>query len=206
MHGDHKVDGLISWESIGRTAHFHKKNCERVDDCMEKAPQVLPDCTPLLEAIRKIAEEEVVLVSDSNKRIVGLVTTADVLERYDSMAERFILLEEIENRLRHLINGAGYSLEELQAAKDPKSERTIGSVSDLTFGGYVQLFGGSDKWLAGNNNIDRNYFLERLKVINQIRNDVMHSRPRAISEPEMQELRDMVRFLALVTIEQTPQL
>lgn len=204
MHGSHRVDGLFSWRSIGEAVKFHNKECNTVDDCMEKAPEVLKDDTPLLDAIKTIAVKEVVLVANHSNEIVGIVTTSDILDRYDSLAEPFLLLGEIENYLRQLITSSGYSLSALQQAKNPKdTSRKIESVSDLSFGEYKWLLEGSHEWSTRHNNLDRDEFLASVTKVHKIRNDVMHSRPKPVSEAELKELRNTVRFMRSLKLQST---
>jgi CBS domain-containing protein len=204
IQGTRNVKGWISWKSIGREAKFHNKECNNVRDCMEEEVEVISEDKPLLEAIKIIREKDAVLVQNRLKEIIGVVTHADILARYDLLAEPFLLLGEIENHLRQLIVSVGYSLDELQAAKNPSdSRRKIESVSNLTFGEYLRLFQSTDKWSLRHANVHRETFLQYLVVVNDIRNAVMHWRPKPISEEELNELRNSVRFMRSLKLQTT---
>ena len=65
---------------------------------------------------------------------------------FREQTEPFLLLSEIENQLRRLINGH-FSLQELEDAKDPvDEEREVDSVTDLTFGECTRLLEKPDHW------------------------------------------------------------
>ncbi len=93
MNGDRHVDGIISWKTIGDAVHVHKKPCDLVKDCLEKDgfDFVNSDC-PLPKALRTLAGNDLVLVKDKTKRIVGIVTHADIADKYHELAEPFLLI------------------------------------------------------------------------------------------------------------------
>ena len=73
MQGDRNVDGLISWRSIG-AARALARECSHVRQCMDIKVTILGKDTALFDAIQVISDKEVILVSDEQKRICGLVT------------------------------------------------------------------------------------------------------------------------------------
>ena len=102
-----RIDGMISWRSIG-VAKTKKRDedCKYVRDCLDKDYSTVGLDTPLLDAVVKIARDEVVLVLGPDKRITGIVTTSDLSLKYHELAAPFLLLQEIEYRLRLLIDDA----------------------------------------------------------------------------------------------------
>ncbi len=146
MPNERDVNGFVSWRSIG-TANAYSRSCEFVRDALEDAAEVWED-TPLLAAIALIAKREAVLVRSRDKRIVGLVTTSDLSLEFRTLAEPFLLIGEIENHLRRLVDGK-FSLEAIEAAKNPGDpERQIEDVSDLTFGEYIRLLENAENWVT----------------------------------------------------------
>jgi CBS domain-containing protein len=103
MQNERNVDGIISWKSLGAARALNRAN-SHVRDCMENV-EILGHDTPLFDAIEIIARREVVLVRDAERRISGLVTTSDISLQFRSLAEPFLLLGEIENHIRRLIDG-----------------------------------------------------------------------------------------------------
>ena len=194
MQGDRSVDGLISWKSIGKTRIGESKVLKYVRDCMEK-PEIVSSDTHLFDAVNIIAEKEVVLVRNSENKIAGLVTTSDISLQFGALSEPFLLLSEIENHVRRLIDGK-FSLEELKASRDPNdADRKIENVANLTFGEYIRLLDKPANWARLGYDLSRTECTKQLREVGRIRNDVMHFHPDGISPEDMEVLRDTRKFL-----------
>lgn len=193
MQGDRTVKGMITWTSIGSRLALGKA-CQTVQDCMEEHHELRYDAS-LFEAVRVIAEHECVLVRDRESKVTGLVTGADISEQFHLLAEPFLLLGEIENHIRELIVPR-FNASDLATAKDPSDNgRSITDVSDLTFGEYVRLLENEGRWQKLGLKSDRRTFIEQLKRIRDIRNDVMHFDPDGITPEELGDLRRFSDFL-----------
>jgi CBS domain-containing protein len=194
MQGDRNVDGLISWRSIGKTRIGEGKVLKYVRDCMEK-PEIISSDTHLFDAVNIIAQKEVVLVRNGENKIAGLVTTSDISLQFGALSEPFLLLSEIENHVRRLIDGK-FSLEELKAARDPNdANRKIENVANLTFGEYIRLLDKPANWARLGYDLSRTECTKQLREVGRIRNDVMHFHPDGISPEDMDLLRDTRKFL-----------
>jgi CBS domain-containing protein len=194
MQGDRNVDGLISWRSIGKTRVGEGKVLKYVRDCMEK-PEIISSNTHLFDAVNIIAQKQVVLVRNSENKIAGLVTTSDISLQFGALSEPFLLLSEIENHVRRLIDGR-FSLEELKAARDPNdANRKIENVANLTFGEYIRLLDKPANWARLGYDLSRTECTKQLREVGRIRNDVMHFHPDGISPEDMELLRDTRKFL-----------
>src|SRR5207245_69148 len=114
---------------------------------------------------------------------------------FGSLSEPFLLLSEIENHIRRLIDGK-FSLEELKAARDPAdSARKIENVANLTFGEYIRLIDKPNNWTKLGYDLSRPECTKRLREVGRIRNDVMHFHPDGISPEDLDVLPDTRRFL-----------
>ena len=123
------------------------------------------------------------------------MTASDLNLQFQQLSEPFLLLSEIENRIRNLIF-PHFSPTELAAVKDPEDdERTVDSVDDLTFGEYVRLLEKPENWDRLSVKVDRKSFVRSLENIGRIRNEVMHFDPDNIAPPELASLRDFAQFL-----------
>lgn len=194
MKGDRNVDGLISWRSIGKTRIGEGNASKYVRDCMEK-PEIVTSDTHLFDAINIIANKEVVLVRNSENKIAGLVTTSDISLQFRALSEPFLLLSEIENHVRRLIDGK-FSLEDLKAGRDPNdANRKIENVANLTLWEYIRLLDKPENWSRLGYDLSRTECTKRLREIGRIRNDVMHFHPDGISPEDLDLLRDMRKFL-----------
>lgn len=193
MTTDREVKGLFSWKS------FASRTCLRdcgqtVASCMDSHVELSSE-TSIFEAVRVIAAAECVLIRDQTKMISGLVTTYDLALQFGQLGEPFLLLGEIENHVRNLMERK-FSSEELAEARDPSdADRQITSVADLTFGEYIRLLENPRRWGQLGIAIDRAVFVRGLSEIRDIRNDVMHFDPDGVSEDDLGKLRNFAQFL-----------
>jgi hypothetical protein len=149
----------------------------------------------LFHAIPAIIEDGYVLVRADDKTISGIVTASDLSLQFQQLSEPFLLLGEIEQHVRKLIEGK-FALSDLQDAKDPADvQRLVERVADLTLGEYIRLLENSNRWTMLKVNIDRAIFIAELKEVKRIRNDVMHFDPDPLGESELSTLRSFVRLL-----------
>jgi hypothetical protein len=136
-----------------------------------------------------------VLVRDETRKLTGIVTTADLSLQFAQLGEPFLLLGQIENHVRNLMADK-YTTAELAAVRDPAdANREIEDVSDLTLGEYVRLLENPKRWETLALKIDRKAFVEELKHICRIRNDVMHFDPDGPSPEDLTTLRKCAHFL-----------
>jgi len=193
MINDRDVKGMISWTLIGSRLALGRK-CEYVRDCMVPAHELSAD-TYIFAAIDDIVRHQYALIRDPEKVISGIVTTTDLSRQFRQLGEPFLLLGEIENYIRRMIQDK-YTIDELREACDPSDEkREIESISDLTFGEYLRLLENPDRWSKLALSIERGLFVKQLDEIRQIRNDVMHFDPDGIPDEDVEKLRRFVRLM-----------
>ena len=193
MNGEREVKGIVSWTSLGSRLALGKK-CDSVRECMEPHQEISAD-TSLFSAIDTIVANQYVLIRNSRSEITGIVTTSDLSIQFLQLGEPFLLIGEIENYVRRMLNG-NFSVEELGDSIDPSdSHRSVERVSDLTFGEYRRLLEKPSNWEKLSLAIDRKEFIGRLEEVRRIRNDVMHFDPDGIPETDLEVLRKFVTFL-----------
>lgn len=193
MSGPRELKGVVSWKTIGSRLALGLQ-CPSVRDCMEPAHVIGTDDS-LFDAVSKIAQNDYVLVLASDRRISGIVTASDFNEQFHKLAEPFLLIGEIENGVRQMLHGK-FTANELATAKAPGDDgRNIASVNDLTFGEYQRLLETPDMWNRLGLRIDRAEFVERLKNVRDIRNDVMHFEPEGLDSNDLGLLREFAEFL-----------
>ncbi|MEW6744461.1 MAG: CBS domain-containing protein [Planctomycetota bacterium] len=187
------VKGVVSWTSIGSRFALGRGG-DRVRLCMDPHVEISSEKS-LFEAIGTIVSNQYVLIRNSENVIAGIVTTSDLSLQFQQLGEPFLLLGEIENYVRRMIQDK-YPVDELREAQDPSdTSRTVNRVSDLTFGEYRRLLEKPDRWTKLNLAIDRGEFIGKLDQVRNIRNDVMHFDPDGIPESDLKVLRDFARFL-----------
>ncbi|MCD7971991.1 MAG: CBS domain-containing protein [Candidatus Azobacteroides sp.] len=195
MNGNRKVEGLVSWKSIGK-AKCLGKNLMRVYDCREEV-EIVSINTPLLEVVEKVLKKEVILVRDTDEVICGIITATDITEQFLTQAEPFFLIEQIEKLLRIILMRSSVSIEEMKSLLDPeKLDKEIRGVSDFTFGQYLLILENENMFLKMNLTACRIRLLEYLRKINEIRNDVMHFNVDETSEEDVRHLRETLHLLS----------
>lgn len=193
MTTPYQVKGIISWKSIGARIAL-KKECRFVRECMDRHHEINADLS-LFQVINLIVEHEAVLIRDSKNKVSGIITTSDLSETFNQLAEPFLLLGQIENHIRRLIDGK-FSKTELAHARDPSDvQREINSVHDLSFGEYIRLLEKPENWTRVDKPIDRATFVKDLEAVRKIRNDAMHFDPDGIADDALKTLKRFLNFL-----------
>jgi len=193
MTSEREVKGMISWSSIGSRLALGRQ-VSVAQDAMESHAEISSDAS-LFTVIPLIVEHEYVLVRAPDKRIVGIVTTSDLSVQFRQLSEPFLLLGEIENHIRRIID-RHFEKSDLCAVTDNEvSEHLPSSAADMTIGEYQRLLEEPTRWSRLKLNIDRSVFNRLLDRVREIRNDVMHFDPDGIPEDDLESLRDFSRFL-----------
>lgn len=193
MTSERVVKGMISWRAIGGRLALEREG-GTIRDFMEEAFEIGADRS-VFAAIPTIVEQGYVLVRDSTGRISGIITTADLSMQFKQLAEPYLLLGEIENHVRRLMDGR-FTKEELTQARDPTdATRQIENVSNLSFGELIRMLQQPTLWDRLGLAIDRVMFVKDLDDVRGIRNDVMHFDPDPLPEIHLMTLRRIVKFL-----------
>jgi hypothetical protein len=151
--------------------------------------------TPLLKAITTVIRKEYVIVQKGDKSFSGIITLADVSTQFLTLTEPFLLLEEIENLIRLLLDDKFLIQELIDFCNSEGEEKEIESIDDLTFGQYIRLIEKSENWDKLKLNIERVTFIKQLNIVREIRNDIMHFDPEGITSEQKQALINMAKFL-----------
>ncbi|MDP2739270.1 MAG: CBS domain-containing protein [Pseudorhodobacter sp.] len=196
MSNDRTINGAISWKTIGKRLS-HENNLVEVKDAMEAAV-ALEDTEGLFKATKLIIDHEFVFVRSSvDKKVTGIVTATDLSEQFQFLSEPFLLIGQIENQIRNLMNGK-YSVEDLRSVcsdTDPERKERIQSVADLTFGEYLRIIQSPENWAKLGLRVDRVVFCAEMDKVREIRNDVMHFDPDGIDEEQYDQLRRFSRLM-----------
>ena len=194
VSGSRTVHGVLSWRSVGYGLANGSKS-ELVKDFTTNDVTIVDLETPLLDAVSIILENQFVLVQGADKSLCGIVTLTDISARFLTVSEPFILLEQIENHIRQILDGR-FLVNELMEYCDYKRE--IEYIDDLSFGEYIRLVQKPENWDRLHLSIERTHFIKHLDKIREIRNDIMHFDPDGIGPGQKEELVKMARFLAEV--------
>ena len=188
------IVGFITWESIG-CAITNGVTSELVKDYINFEHTILEYDTPLLKAIKTVIEKEYVIVQKKDKSFSGIITLADVSSQFLTLTEPFLLLEEIENLIRLLLDDKFLVQELIDFCKNENDNKSIETIDDLTFGQYIRLVEKPENWEKLKLKIERVTFIKQLNVVREIRNDIMHFDPEGITSEQKQALINMAKFL-----------
>jgi hypothetical protein len=184
---------MVSWRSIG-LRYALGGSPAAVREAMDTDVVVLDADMSLFAAIPRIVANDYGLVRRADGTY-WIVTTSDLSVRFRDLAEPFLLLSEIENHLRRLVD-AEVPRELIVQAKDPDDEgRTVESAADLTLGEVIRLLEQPAAWEHMAPRLDRVEVVRQLDVIRSIRNDVMHFDPEGVGSNDLDALRAFARFL-----------
>lgn len=193
LSGNKKICGYISWTTIG-IALTQGVHSDTVRSYINKNVKTLSPETPILSAIKEIYEHDFVIVVDESTELLGIITTTDISSQFLKMEEPFLLLEQIENQIRQLIDGK-FLLEKIRETCK-KTSSDIESIEDLTFGDYIYLMESPEQWSALNlKSVNKTIFIKEIHEIREIRNDIMHFEPAGITTTQHEKLKKMSDYL-----------
>ncbi len=195
LQGQRKLLGAVSWESMAQV-QMHQPSAG-LRDCMVAADAVgIND--DLIAHIPRIADRGYVFVRETDESISGVVTTADLSAAFLSLAEPFLLIGEVERRLRRIVSAA-FPIETLKGMRDPSdTRREINSADDLTVGEHVRLFESKERWAELGWQVDREVFIAALHDLRELRNDVTHFNPDPPDEASLRRVRNLLKWLKLL--------
>ena len=192
MSGARQVIGAVSWESMALAAI--RQPGFSLADATVPAQVVEPD-HDLIALIPTIAEKGFVFVANPDRTLAGIVTTADLSLQFATLAGPFLLIGEIERRLRQVLT-ARFTPEQLAAARDPAdANRVIESATDLTLGETLRFIENPSNWDQLCWPVERAEFISALNEVKDIRNEVMHFSPDPLSDDQERALNNFVGWL-----------
>ncbi|MGH7705196.1 MAG: hypothetical protein ACRENY_04950 [Candidatus Dormibacteria bacterium] len=182
----------ITWESVAK-ALLREAAISFVHQATVDAPVVSPQAE-LLDSIPDIVRVGFVFVSGPAPGLPGIVTTADLSQQFADLAGPFMLLSEIELRLRNSI-GTVFSAAEMSNVADSAEGRSVASVDDLTLGEMLRLLEPPEQWERLRWQLDRKEFVNALHRVREMRNEVMHFSPDPLEQTELGDIRAFLKCL-----------
>lgn len=184
--------GAISWESIGKA--YVASEDPTLADAIAPAKVVDHD-ELLLDQIDMIYDKGFVFVRGPDRvRVTGIVTAADLTRQFGNLARPFMLIEEVEIRLR-LRADEVYTLTELKEAVLPHRRSRITQAADFTLRDYCFLMRPEENWTKLAWNMDREYFIDCLDKVADIRNDLMHFTTDDIAPSQYNAVEGLLEML-----------
>ncbi len=192
-----RVEGIFSYASFIH-AQMAGKPTATVGDCISRDFIEVNEEEPLIDAVQKIMRYRNVMVRARDQKVCGLVTARDVAPVFVGLAEPFLLLGQIENYMRCLIERAQLKKEEYQSlviSTDPKRQAKTEGADHLTLGELIFAFEKDDIWEKAGLIFDKATFTKRLHDVREIRNKVMHFSPDSLPAEEIIQLKDARELL-----------
>lgn len=181
--------GAVSWESIGR-AQLSNADATLRDATMQV--RVVDHDDDLFNQIDEIYQRGFVLVRGEDRRtLVGIVTTNDLARQFGTLARPFSLVEEAELRLRRHTKRS--LPEEVIARHAPRW-----ASGTPTFGTYGQIFKELETFQQLGWPLDHATFLDLLRKVKNIRNELMHFSQDTLPPQEMALIEGFVSMLRTV--------
>ncbi len=192
MSGARELMGAVSWESITRAKMHDAKAGLR----QATVPAVVVELDEeVLPRVRDIIQRGFVFVRQRDRTFCGIATTTDLSSAFEDLAGPFLLIGDVERRLRRLIGGV-FDLADLQAARHPgDAERVVRDVSDLAVGEYIRLLDRDEAWQRLGWDADRGIFIQSLHSFRELRNEVMHFSPDPLDPGKVAVVRHLLAWL-----------
>lgn len=187
---DRNVEHAVTWQSIGQARHAD--TAAGLSDVFVEA-EVFSFDTELTDVLPRLVVRDFVLVKDAERRIFGIVTTADVAREYGNLASPFFVVGELDRLLRRVID-ENFDIEQINGAL-PHLETPAVSADGLGFADYQNVLTHSGNWESLGWPLDRKIFRERLNSIREARNDIMHFNPDPVAEGTVENIRNLIRLV-----------
>jgi len=164
--------GVVTWKSIA--LYQGVLDDAKATDVMGPQSHVAYSSDDFLDLVPTIIEREFVLYRAPDGRVDGIVTASDLALAFNGTAGIFIQLQEVESRLRILLDRS--PVPHLRKSLDPKRRgmKSFRGAIDMTFGEYLQALADDDIWKSTAIAFDREVCLDMLAKVREVRNGVMH--------------------------------
>ncbi|MEU2897007.1 CBS domain-containing protein [Streptomyces sp. NPDC001273] len=188
---DGRLRGVVSWESIGR-ARMADANAGL--QAATVRGQEADGSDDLLDWIGAIQQFGYVIVRDHDHKVCGLITASDLTVQFGTRVRPFVLVEEIEQRLRRVVDRC-IPLERIRATVPRGRAAQVHSAANLTFGAYKHLLKVPENWAALGWGIDQEHFLAALEECRNFRNGLMHFSPDPVTEEQLRPAQGLLELL-----------
>ncbi|GAA2401547.1 CBS domain-containing protein [Streptomyces glaucosporus] len=212
LDGDSALEGVVTWRSVAMALATGKD--PELANAVDPTPPVAQTYQEFFSLLDTIREYGYVLVRENDGTVTGIVTAADITERFDDTARPFFLVGEIEYRLRKCL---GQKIDP-DAVRAVQTREKTGRITDLMFGDYVKLLDGDQRSKQGHRKealcaaadrnwkalgwegaVDRKEFVRQLDRVRGIRNKIAHFDPEPLPPAKNEELRQFVALLRQLT-------
>ncbi|KIE27213.1 hypothetical protein LK08_09845 [Streptomyces sp. MUSC 125] len=158
--------GVVTWEGIAR-AQLGGRTAT-VANALDPHPETARVEHALFDRMDRIQRSGFTIIVDGENTVIGILTSTDLAGQLKQRIEPFILLEELERRLRRL--SKRFSADEL-----PKQiRRTVERGQHPSLGQYVFLVEDAHCWDRLQWPFEQQDISRRLATVRDYRNDLAH--------------------------------
>lgn len=190
MSSKHNLRGAVTWQSIAE-ARMADPSAPFEAAIVSAARHSFDD--DLHDVLTTLQEEDFVVVHDAHNEIYGIVTTADVVELYGELSQPFLLVGELDRRLRLVMET--FELNRLNEVFAASGRPALSSYDDMTMGHYQRVLEDPECWSKLGWPLDQRTFVGRLDELRRLRNDITHFNPDGVPEGSVERLRHMLRLV-----------
>ena len=170
--------GVISWDDFGIKSLLTKNNLlKKCKDIMKK-PVLVSETDSLWDFKQEIVSNGYVIVKNDNDVAYAIVRSSDLAEELIARTEGFLLLREIEQLIRNIIEFLNLNQTEFDLCLQSDKRGKNITLYDLEFSQYVGFFGSEIvKKKMERRNVPNSLTQEIQKTIERIRetrNGVVH--------------------------------
>jgi restriction system protein len=189
---DGTLHGAVSWESIAHTT-MRSTVPESVADVRRGAIEAGYD-DKVLPRLDDIAKHGFVFVrSRDRKSTVGIVTSADLTQRFGEIVRPFSMIEECERRLKRRARVV-FADDEIKTATKGRYR----TVESLTLGAYSHVIEEEANFLKLDWRLDHHEFRSQVDRVAKIRNKMMHFSPDPLPTDEWSDIDGLLAMLQTV--------
>ncbi|WP_229845673.1 CBS domain-containing protein [Streptomyces atratus] len=208
IEGGSTLHGVVTWSSVAKV--YETTSAAVLAEAMVEDAPVVDVRHDFFTLLPRVSDDDYLLVRANNGTFCGIVTAADITDRFGTTAWPFFVVGEIESRLRKCL-GAKLDADAIRAVQGPSAAKKTGLISDLMFNGYVKLLDGDqqnptlrslsdENWKAlGWPGVDRGQFVRQLDRVREIRNSIAHFDAEPLTVKLSDELREFVGLLRQIT-------
>lgn len=171
--------GVITWERLGRAALTASPDA--TVGAWFVTTEALPEQAALFDALAAVDRDGAVVVTAANRAVTAVLTAPAAMRALRRVATPFVLIDEIEQRLRARI--AQRAPDALQRCASP------------TFGDYLAIIEDPAVYPRLGFGVERGVLRELVDTVRLVRNRCMHFAPEGLGPDDLRALSRLVHFL-----------
>ena len=198
------ITGVISWDDIAMQDILSRRRDAIACGKVCKKPVFVDQSDSVYDKKDEISRHGHVLVRDVDKRVFAVVRASDLTVELLRLTENFLLLHEIENLLRLLVEMTELGIEDIRPMLEERRRKKVDTLDQLQFSEYSQVLNKplvKQRLLEGYGIpelMTEHLALQVVESARKTRNAVVHFHPDENNELAQRELsthRDFIRNL-----------